>query len=287
MGSSAAGSGCILYVGVPDQLLRKKIRTALSLALGVYLVETGHTVYDAKWQIVSAVAISAYSLGQAAFNLAPMPLTWLTDRNFQFDIGRPKLQRMLERLCESYEALDLGNLSWAYWHARTATVHIAPAHFGAAIEALQRAYSEKHPDAIKLRIVPRPMWKELMVRIAEVVSATSISTEEKELIIEKIRSGTNRVPQRERLRELALLVGIKIGAGEDDAWKRRDLAAHGVPTPEGNELEAVRDMKLLMVLFHRLLLSITGAADEYIDYVSPGLPPRPLKNPVPSSATAK
>ena len=125
------------------------------------------------------------------------------------------------------------------------------------------------------------------MRIAEVVSATSISTEEKELIIEKIRSGTNRVPQRERLRELALLVGIKIGAGEDDAWKRRDLAAHGVPTPEGNELEAVRDMKLLMVLFHRLLLSITGAADEYIDYVSPGLPPRPLKNPVPSSATAK
>jgi hypothetical protein len=111
--SSATGSGCIVYIGVRDQLIRKKIRTALSLALGVYLVETGHTIYDAKWQIVSAVAISAYSLDQAAFNLAPMPLTWLTDRNFQFDIGRTKLQRMVERLCESYEPLDLGNLSWA------------------------------------------------------------------------------------------------------------------------------------------------------------------------------
>jgi hypothetical protein len=100
---------------------------------------------------------------------------------------------------------------------------------------------------------------------------------EKELIIDKIRSGTNRTPRRERLRELAMLLRFEIGADEDDAWKRRDLAAHGVPTPEGNELAAIRDMKLLMVLFHRLLLSITGAADEYIDYLSSGLPPHQLK----------
>jgi hypothetical protein len=285
--NSETRSGCIVYVGVPDQLLRKKIRTALSLALGAYLIETGHTVYDAKWHIVSAVAIGAYSLGQVAFNLPRMPLTWLTDRNLQFDIGRPKLQRMVERLCASYESLGLGNLSWAYWHARTATVHIAPAHFGAAIEALQRAYSDKHPDAIKLRIVPRSTWKEMMVRIAEAVSASSISTEDREVIIDKIRSDTNRTPQRERLRELARLLKIEIGADEDAAWKQRDLAAHGVPTPEGNELAAIRDMKLLMVLFHRLLLSITGAADEYIDYLSPGLPRRRLKDPVPSAAAAK
>lgn len=85
------------------------------------------------------------------------------------------------------------------------------------------------------------------------------------------------------LRELARLIRIEIGPDEDDAWKRRDLAAHGVPIPEGKELEAIRDMKLLMVLFHRLLLSITNAADEYIDYASSGLPTRRLKDPVPSN----
>jgi hypothetical protein len=49
-----------------------------------------------------------------------------------------KLQRMVEKLVSAYHTLDLANLAWAYWHARTAAVHIAPAHFGAAIEALQR-----------------------------------------------------------------------------------------------------------------------------------------------------
>jgi hypothetical protein len=55
--------------------------------------------------------------------------------------------------------------------------------------------------------------------------------------MEKIRSGTNRRPQRERLRELAQVIRIEIGRDEEDAWKRRDLAAHGVPIPEGKELE--------------------------------------------------
>ena len=102
----------------------------------------------------------------------------------------------------------------------------------------------------------------------------------------KIRSGTNSVPQRERLKAISQALDIIIGDDEDAAWKRRDQAAHGLPIPEGKELQAIRDMKLLTGLFHRLLLSISGAANSYIDYTSEGIPPRPLKDPVPSSATS-
>lgn len=284
--SSATATGCIVYVGVPDQLIRKKIRTALSLALGVYLVETGHTIYDAKWRIVSAVAIGAYSLGQAAFNLPPMPLTWLTDRNFQFDVGRPKLQRMVERLCAFYEPLDLANLSWAYWHARTATVHIAPAHYGAAIEAMQESYAASHEGKIATTIFPRAEWKQLMDTLSATIESLTFSDDMKKLLTAKIRS-SNSLSQRDRLKAIAQAININLSSDEDGAWDRRNDAAHGRPIPEGQELEALRDMKLLMVLFHRLLLSITGAADEYIDYLSPGLPPRRLKDPVPSAATTK
>ena len=138
--SSKSRAGCIVYTGAPDDETRKKVRTALSFALGVYLVETGHTLYDPTWLIVRATSISPYSLNGRALDLPIMPLVWLTDRNYQFDISRQKLQRMVEKLVSAYRTLDLGNLAWAYWHARTAAVHIAPAHFGAAIEALQRAY---------------------------------------------------------------------------------------------------------------------------------------------------
>jgi hypothetical protein len=95
------------------------------------------------------------------------------------------------------------------------------------------------------------------------------------------------VPQRERLRAIAQALNITIGDDEDAAWKRRDQAAHGLPIPEGKELEAIRDMKLLTGLFHRLLLGITGTADSYIDYASPGIPGRLLREPVPSAAPPK
>jgi hypothetical protein len=85
---------------------------------------------------------------------------------------------------------------------------------------------------------------------------------------------------------IAQALQISIGADEDAAWKRRDQAAHGLPIPEGKELEAIRDMKLLTGLFHRLLLSMSGATDDYIDYTSPGMPLRPLSEPVPSSGSA-
>jgi hypothetical protein len=279
-------AGCIVYVGAPDDKVRKKVRTALSFAFGLYLVETGHTVYDNKWQIVRALSISAYSLDARAFDLPAMPLTWLTERNFQFDIARQKLQRMVERFLAAYDDLDLANLAWAYWHARTATAHIAPAHFGAAIEALQEAFAEKHQDKIATTVFPRAEWKKLMEVLSAAIEGLSITDDLKKLLIGKIRS-SNSLSQRDRLKAIAQAININIGSDEDAAWDRRNDAAHGRPIPEGKELEAIRDMKLLMVLFHRLLLSITGAADEYIDYLSPGIPPRRLKDPVPSAATAK
>jgi hypothetical protein len=50
-----------------------------------------------------------------------------------------------------------------------------------------------------------------------------------------------------------------------------------MPIPEGQELAAIRDMKLLRGMFQRLLLRITNAADEYIDYTSPDHPFRRLE----------
>jgi hypothetical protein len=147
---------------------------------------------------------------------------------------------------------------------------------------LQRGYVKMNPGAIPTTILPRPTWDELLAAINNTINSASIPDDAKKIFTGKIRSGTNSVPQRERLRAIAQALKITIGEDEDAAWKRRDQAAHGLPIQEGKELEAIRDMKLLTGLFHRLLLGITGAADSYIDYASPGLPPRSLKDPVPS-----
>jgi hypothetical protein len=272
--------GCIVYVGKPDDLFRKKIRTALSFALGVYLVELGHTLYDQEWHIVSATSRSAYSLTRRAFDLAPTPLAPLGNRGFQYDLDRAELTRMVNALVADYEILKLGNLSWAYWHACAATIHIAPAHFGAAIEALQRAYIESYPGTIAPRILASAQWKKLQAAIACVITGATIPEDSKRALRDKLR-GINQMPQRTILKAVLQAISIELGAGEDAAWKRRNNAAHGLPIPEGDELAAIRDMKLLRGLFHRMLLRISNAADSYVDYASLNNPCRRLEEPVP------
>jgi hypothetical protein len=71
-------------------------------------------------------------------------------------------------------------------------------------------------------------------------------------------------------------LGLQLGQDEDAAWGRRNRAAHGMPIPEGQKLAAIRDTKLLRGLFQRMPLRITNAADQYIDYTSPGHPFRRL-----------
>jgi len=187
---------------------------------------------------------------------------------------------MVSALVAAYDTLDLGKLSWAYWHACAATVHIAPAHFGAAIEALQEAYIKGHPGTITTRILATPRWKQLRDDITCVIAAAQIPEDSKHALSDNLR-GINQVPQRAILKAVLRTIKIQLSADEDNAWKRRNLGAHGVPIAEGDELAAIRDMKLLRGLFHRMLLRISNATDRYIDYVSLNHPYRHLEEPVP------
>jgi hypothetical protein len=189
---------------------------------------------------------------------------------------------MVGALVAAYDELDLGNLSWAYWHACTATVHIAPAHFGAAIEALQRAYIDAHPGVVSKTILPREPWLRLKAAMAASIAEADILDDSKRTLTGKLFN-LNQTDQRLLLKAVLDTVGLRLGMDEDSAWKRRNKAAHGMPVPEGEELAAIRDMKLLKGLLHRMLLRIAAAADLYIDYASPGHPYRGLEVPPPSS----
>jgi hypothetical protein len=49
----------------------------------------------------------------------------------------------------------------------------------------------------------------------------------------------------------------------------------------GEELDVIRDIKLLKLMFHRMLLRIINGADNYHDCATPGFPIRQLADPVP------
>ena len=276
--------GCIIYVGNPDEEFRKKVRTAISSALSVCLVDLGSAIYSKDWEIVSFKSRSAYSIGRKVLDLVVLPPAPMGARG-QHEIDRVPFTRLVNAAFHHYEALDFGNLSWAYWHALCATPHIASVHFGAAIEMLLRQYAATKPDQFPQGIIgDRAIWKRFSGQVEEAVAELEIPEEEKNALRENI-GGLNRVHQRDTMEAILKNIGIALGADESQAWKRRNDAAHGIAMEDGEELDVIRDIKLLKVMFHRMLLRIINGADTYHDYATPGFPVRKLADPVPPASS--
>ncbi len=85
--------------------------------------------------------------------------------------------------------------------------------------------------------------------------------------------------QRDTMDAILKDIGIALGPDESQAWKRRNDAAHGIAMEDGEELDVIRDIKLLKVMFHRMVLRIINGADTYHDYATPGFPIRKLADP--------
>jgi hypothetical protein len=272
--------GCIIYVGNPDVEFRKKVRNAISFALGVYLVDLGCAVYSKDWEIVSLTSRSAYSIDRKVLDLVVLPPAPMGAR-WQHEIDHVPFARLVNAVFHNYEPLDFGNLSWAYWHALCATPHIASVHFGAAIELLLRQYATTKPDRFPRGIITdRAIWKQLSGQVEEAVAKLEISEEKKNALCGNI-GGLNRVHQRDVMEAILKDIGIALGVDEAQAWKRRNDAAHGIAMEDGEELDVIRDIKLLKVMFHRMLLRIINGADTYHDYATPEFPIRKLADPVP------
>jgi hypothetical protein len=279
-----AKPGCIIYVGNPDGEFRKKVRNSISFALGVCLVELGSAVYSKDWEFISFRSRSAYSIDRKALDLVILPPAPLGMR-WQHEIDRIPFTRLVNAVFHKYEALDFGNLGWAYWHALCAAPHIASVHFGAAIELLLRQYAATKPDQFPQGVIAdREIWKQLSAEVEEAISKLEIPDEKKDALRANI-GGLNRVYQRDIMEAILKDIGITIGADESQAWKRRNDAAHGIAIETGEELEVIRDIKLLKVMFHRMLLRIINGADTYHDYVTPGFAIRKLADPVPPAQT--
>jgi hypothetical protein len=272
--------GCIIYVGNPAEEFRKRVRTAISFALGVYLVDLGSAVYSKDWEIISFKSRSAYSIDRKVLDLVVLPPAPMGAR-WQHELDRVPFARLVNAVFHNYKPVDFGNLSWAYWHALCATPHIASVHFGAAIEMLLRQYAATKADQFPRGIIAdRAIWKRLSGQVEEAVAKLEIPEEKKNALRENI-GGLNRVHQRDIMEAILKDVGIALGVDEAQAWKRRNDAAHGIAMENGEELDVIRDIKLLKVMFHRMLLRIINGADTYHDYATPGFPIRKLADPVP------
>jgi hypothetical protein len=101
--------GCIVFDGTPDDAFRKKVRTALSFALGLYLVDLGTTHYDSNWHTISTLARSAYSLGRRVFDMHPEQLAPLGPRYLN-ELNAAQLTRAITAFVGVFERIGLSEL---------------------------------------------------------------------------------------------------------------------------------------------------------------------------------
>lgn len=261
--------GFILYLGIPDEETRMKVRGCLSFLLGDYLLYLGWTCFDLQWKPVSFCAVSAHALVDEATRISGRPPTPL-GMTYQREIDPSILSKMVTSLLKIHDEYELRAVFWNYWHAKAAPVHMAAAHFGAAIEALQRAYFKKNGVDGSSRIVnDNNAWQTLSEQIAQCITNANLTAEEKRLLTNKARQ-LNSAPQSVASERFFDSLSLKIGALEKQAWGNRNRAAHGSHVPADRVAQLIRENKILMTLVHRILLSLSNASHLYYDYYTLG-----------------
>lgn len=271
--------GYIVYRGTPDEAVRRKIRDCLSFALGHHLVYLGSAVLDEADALRSLLLVDGNVMDERVFDLPPMPPAPLETR-YQREVDPQRLSRLVNSLYEGGDVLNFRGLSWQYWHAAAAPVHAAAAHFGAAVEALREAYKEAHSAELRTRIIAdKTKWKELRAKLLAAANESALDEEAAALIKSKLLN-LNAMPPSRVSEQVFGVLGLEVSATEQAAWKGRNVAAHG-GSVAGNAVEAIRNAKLLRLLFHRLLLKMIDGSDAYRDYHTIGQPVRKLKEPVP------
>lgn len=272
--------GFILYRGAPDAKTRSKIRDCLSFCLGNFLIYLGETSFDGEWNPVSFTARSGHALIEEASKLngfRPAPL----GNRYEHEVTPESLERMASSLYRIYDTYHLQSAFWNYWHALAAPVHMMAAHFGAAIESLQKAFFKASSSENQYKIVSnKHSWKELSRNLSTLISSTNLGETEKTLLTNKIQS-MNYAPQSVVMERFFSALCLKIDSLERDVWINRNRAAHGGGTSSGSEIRLIRENKVLQSMMNRILLAIGSGSDQYYDHYTVGRPLRKLSDSIP------
>jgi len=279
-----SGPGFILYKKFPCDEIRRKIRECLSFAFGLPLVYLGYTLLSKEFEFIGFQAVTPYVIDERIYSvqaLPPMPVSSGQAKLIDPDV----FSKTVNALFAHYDELNFRHVSWIYWHAICSPMHTQPVQLGAGIEALQRAFKKLNTPRYKTSIfdpdsVNAKNLKDGFQKILDSMKPkdSEMTDEMKEVMneLEKKAQGLNTVSLRVQSERFFASLPLNVGDKENNAWQRRNDAAHGNATKQDGSVELIRDIQLLKNTFHRVVISMTGASSQYIDCYSPKFPIRQL-----------
>lgn len=275
-GERPSGPGFILYKNFPCDDVRRKIRECLSFAFGLPLVYLGYTLLSKEFELIGFQAVTPYIIDERIYSFQALPPAPVGNRLVRF-IDPDMFSQTVNALFAHYDEINFRHVSWIYWHAMCSPMHTQPVQLGAGIEALQSAYKKLNKPQYKTGILDKMNACHLRKEFIKMVEAMNIPESEMKLLLNKVSelNTPSLVVQSERF-FASLPVKLDMGDKEKKAWQRRNDAAHGNATKPDGSIELIRDIQLLKNTFHRIVISMTGASNQYIDCYSPKFPIRQL-----------
>ena len=274
-----SGPGFILYNNFPCEDIRRKIRECLSFAFGLPMIYLGYTLLSRDYKSVGFKAIIPYTIDERAYSMPALPPAPVGSRYAKL-IDPNIFSRTVNALFAHFDNLKLQHIFWIYWHAVCSPMHTQPVQLGAGIEALQKAYRKLNKSKYKTQLLEPKNATQLKDEFLKIVDdMIPEETEEKEELRKKA-SNLNAFSQRVQNERFFASLFLDMSDKEKDAWQRRNDAAHGNTNKSGDSCELIRDIHLLKNIFHRVVISMTGASNEYIDCYTPRFPIRQLRESV-------
>jgi len=275
----SSGPGFILYKKFPCEDIRRKIRECLSFAFGLPLVYLGHTLFSEEFQFIGFKAVTPYTIDEKVYSLLTLPPAPVGSKYSNL-IDPNVFSRTVNALFAHFDELNFQHVSWIYWHAVCSPIHTQPVQLGAGIEALQAAYGELDKPNYKTTLLDKAKARCLREEFLKIVDAMiPEDTKEKEEFIKNI-SNLNSASQSIRNERFLASLSLDMGDKEKNAWQRRNDAAHGNPAKPEDSVELIRDIHLLKNIFHRIVLRMAEAGNQYIDCYSLKFPIRQLRESV-------
>ena len=257
----------LMFCGSPDDGERDKIRNCLSFAFGMPLISLGCSTFDANHKLVGFKARTPSSLDGRAWRLYSLPAAPIHTNGSNI-LNPQAVSRLANAIFDNYEKYNLRTLLWQYWHAVVAPMYMAPAYYGAIIEAIQRKYLALQSTKIDSRIIPKQDYKKLKLALLSTTNSFEMTEDARKIFIDKLNEG-NKVPQKIITQRFFDMLQLDMSDIELIAWSRRNDAAHGNDIPDDDYISLLRETHILKIMFHRTILKLVNGSDHYIDYNAP------------------
>ncbi len=274
-------SGYIFFRGHPPEQFRRLIRDALSFAFGFQIIYFGYTSLTFTGSIIALEAITPHTMGGRAWQSSgspPAPITSMDGRSNQLD--KLLVQRIVQGFVSNSSKYNIANIPWRLWYAEAAAYFMKPAYYGALIEGIQKAYLDDNTNNIDRTIIKKASFKKHKRFIEKYIKKVCNCEHEIKLFTDKLNN-SNVAPQKILASRFFSHLGLSLGNLENNAWNKRNDAAHGNSIADDDVINYMRDTKILRIILNRVILHLTDASEFYVDEYTIGHAVRRLSDQIP------